>query len=701
MPEATDQDEKPSPSTSCCHVTENLFDYVKQVYRQPLPSTNEGREDADRRALHLAIAEEMERFGPFAPTCIHPDITIENEPFRLDWHGTSIHENDDGLQVHFRLPGDGRHCTFNLVSTGPGCQHQDLMLEKSGLSMDYLVFPRNALTGLADGIAIRGEAWFEQQSCCGRWIASSKPDNSYAPVLQSMAFGRNHCALSLDDGSALLILDILDLSPVDQSTSDQGSETERLGSADQLILQFLPDQPPRRLNYFKLEALQTWESPRTLARYPVRCRLILPEIDADLTLECPVEEQELPVLGPQLAMFHGAGTVLGRVGSDYVAGTTRMAIQGYTTGPGLDELLERLIRRTDKAIERFLPRQFDTESLSNFVGSQRWQSDADAATDMISKPAWDMLDRGGKHWRPTFALLLMQAFGVDFAPYEDLLTTLPELVHNGALMVDDVEDQSLLRRGAPSTYKKFGADTAINAGNSLYFLPMMLVVDHPALSAAKRERFFSILTRTFVQAHFGQAQDLFWTHRPCEEMRDAVLSPRNNQTILQGYAQKTASEVTAIAHMVAVILDLPEEQDIILSSFAEGFGVAFQIADDVNDFSDDPRRGKDVGEDLASGKPTYVLCRAIQSMHEEKQAFMLDLLCNRQMRKDQEMLARGVDLVRNSGVLRRCRKEARDMLNAEWQRLDPILPPSLAKVCLKLMCDRLIEGAAKINRAEI
>lgn len=704
-PTEVEEDLEPLFQASC-HVTENLFDYVKQMYHQPVPaglngqpkpSSGEERQIREQELLHKAIAQEMERFGPFAPTQIHPDIQISEQPFRLDWHGSSIYEDDDGLEVQFRLPGDGRYCTLNLQPTSQGFCQKNLKLDKSDLSMDYMLFPRNAVTGLADGIAIRGEAWFEQQSCSQDWVDVGEPKRALVPVLQGMAFGRNHFALNLDDGSDLLVLDILDLEDDGGARADQPKEAEFLRSADQLILYFAPGKPPQRLNYVKLDRLDIWESPCTLARYPVKCRLTLPEIDAELTLDCPIPDQELPVLGVQLAIYHGSATILGRIGSDYVAGTGRLAIQGYAKTPALDDVLARLINRTDSAIERFLPRRFDAESLGHFIGSQRWQSDADAATDMISKPAWDMLDRGGKHWRPTFALLLMQAFGVDFAPYEDLLTILPELVHNGALMVDDVEDQSTLRRGEPSTYKKFGTDTAINAGNSLYFLPMMLVVDHPALSAEKRERFFSILTKTFVQAHFGQAQDLFWTHRPCEEVRQAILSPRNNQTILQGYAQKTASEVTAIAHMVAVILDLPEEQDVILSSFSEGFGVAFQIADDVNNFEADPQWGKDSGEDLASGKPTYVLCRAIQAMDEEEQAVMLELMCNQEARADHAKLQKGIELVKNSGMLARCRKEARDMLDAEWRRLDPLLPPSLAKVCLKLMCDRLIKGTVGKN----
>ncbi len=72
--------------------------------------------------------------------------------------------------------------------------------------------------------------------------------------------------------------------------------------------------------------------------------------------------------------------------------------------------------------------------------------------------------------------------GDRLSPYEQLLCVLTECIHNGALIIDDIEDDSLLRRGDTTIHLRYGVDVAINAGNTLYFLPPALVQEHPQLT---------------------------------------------------------------------------------------------------------------------------------------------------------------------------------------------------------------------------
>lgn len=104
-------------------------------------------------------------------------------------------------------------------------------------------------------------------------------------------------------------------------------------------------------------------------------------------------------------------------------------------------------------------------------------ADRDALNISLHEPIYDLMDRGGKRWRPMLGLIMAKCLGrddiEDFEKNKDIYFScgLAEIIHNGSLMIDDIEDGSEKRRGDLCTYKKYGVDTAINAGNFMYFAP--------------------------------------------------------------------------------------------------------------------------------------------------------------------------------------------------------------------------------------
>ena len=111
---------------------------------------------------------------------------------------------------------------------------------------------------------------------------------------------------------------------------------------------------------------------------------------------------------------------------------------------------------------------------------------------------------GQQHWRPIYGLLLLDALGVDVEPYETLISVVAEFVHNGSVIIDDIKDDSRTRRGEPTIHLRYGLPTAINAGNQLYFLPLLALSGHPALTPEQRnEESYRVVIRMFVQAHIG------------------------------------------------------------------------------------------------------------------------------------------------------------------------------------------------------
>ena len=140
-----------------------------------------------------------------------------------------------------------------------------------------------------------------------------------------------------------------------------------------------------------------------------------------------------------------------------------------------EKTLEELKKMIDLEMEKVIPKSSDKAYLERVFGKPRYAYDISAINNSLNKPVWDFLDRGGKRWRPALFLLIAESIGGDLKKLLEF-SVLPELCHEGSIITDDVEDNGELRRGKPCLHKMFGIDVAINAGNFLYFLPLLFRV---------------------------------------------------------------------------------------------------------------------------------------------------------------------------------------------------------------------------------
>ena len=133
-------------------------------------------------------------------------------------------------------------------------------------------------------------------------------------------------------------------------------------------------------------------------------------------------------------------------------------------------------------------------------------ADLESVNKATSEPIYDLLNRGGKQWRPILGMMFAEAFGRDLTDFEankDIYFScgLTEIVHNGSLMIDDIEDQSHMRRGDLCSYKKFGVDVAINAGTLMMVGPITkLPLFVPEKHQLKCHR---ILSEELTNLHIG------------------------------------------------------------------------------------------------------------------------------------------------------------------------------------------------------
>lgn len=124
------------------------------------------------------------------------------------------------------------------------------------------------------------------------------------------------------------------------------------------------------------------------------------------------------------------------------------------------------------------------------------------------------MDRGGKRWRPCLGLAFAECFGRDATKLEDDIyytCGLTEIVHNGSLMADDIEDSSLMRRGQPCTYIKYGIDYAVNAGTLMYYIPVSKMSEFIP-DPKKQLELLQIYQQEMVNLHIGQNWDISWHH---------------------------------------------------------------------------------------------------------------------------------------------------------------------------------------------
>jgi geranylgeranyl pyrophosphate synthase/predicted secreted hydrolase len=627
--------------------------------------------EVDREVARVLI-KELERHGPPRPIRLGAgSAQVLVDPLRISWGDFAMRQGGEGFDVAFTIPDHGGRISLSLRPEYPrlvwDCEERNQVLRAD---MFFASYPRMTLSGSIDGAPVTGTAWFDHQWCEASWFVPEDP--------QGLVQGWDWLGFNLDDGMDIIVSNMKNIRADTVLSSNVlvrtagGEVTEYTGA--------------------KVTPLRLWESPLTHVKYPVECRVTVPALDLDVVFQPLLDDQEVPFIGVTRSIWEGAGTVSGTMGDKEVHGRARGEFNGYGYIFDFQEYLQTLADRVDRWIEDFLPKKFGEAELERFVGKPHWRHEPEAYTTLLSTPVWDLILRRGKRWRPIFGILMLEALGVPSRDYEASFC-LAELVHSGALIIDDIEDGSLLRRGEPCTHIKFGTDVAINAGNALYFLPSVELFHHRYLDDAQKLRIHEIMMQTDIKAHFGQTLDLYWSKRLTPENLAAWLEGPLEDKILQQYDFKTAAGAEGLAEVATVIARADEIVTKVCVDFARAFGVAYQIIDDVHNFSDSPQWTKTCGEDLAGGKPTYAIVRAIRRLEGADRDRLVAILCSPELRADPRVVREGIALVRQSGALEECRETARRMSDDENERFREVIPSCEAKIMLSLLCASMLDLA--------
>eukprot|EP00026_Physarum_polycephalum_P010020 Phypoly_transcript_10164.p1 GENE.Phypoly_transcript_10164~~Phypoly_transcript_10164.p1 ORF type:complete len:376 (+),score=57.27 Phypoly_transcript_10164:207-1334(+) len=349
----------------------------------------------------------------------------------------------------------------------------------------------------------------------------------------------------------------------------------------------------------------------------------------------------------------------------------------------LEEIFNRFKPKVRDTIEKWIPREITDEYLLSACGMPSFSQLPATLTQAISVPIYDMLDRGGKGWRPALLLLIAEALE---KPIEDVidLTVICEVVHNGTLIIDDIEDRSTHRRGKPCSHIAFGSDLAINAGNAMYFLPMSILKQKSeTLPPSVTIKLYQLYITEMTNIHIGQGYDIWW-HSGKGKEKVTV------DNYMQMCAYKTGTLAKLSGMMAAYVCGATDEIAQAIGKFCESIGVAFQIQDDIlcivgEKFSE----GKGgIGEDIREGKRTLMVIHTLQHAGEAKASRLIAIL--NKHTESQEEIQEAIKIVRETGSIDYARKVAQDLVRSSWESAKNVLPDSPARDNLYLFAQYLI-----------
>lgn len=219
---------------------------------------------------------------------------------------------------------------------------------------------------------------------------------------------------------------------------------------------------------------------------------------------------------------------------------------------------------------------------------------------LINQLGHYIINAGGKRLRPMLVLLAAHAAGYDGDKHIRLAATV-EFIHTATLLHDDVVDDSDMRRGRDSANAVFGNEASVLVGDFLYSraFQMMVTADNMEI-----QRVFAEATNRIAE---GEVLQLLNVHDPdTDEARYFDVIER-----------KTAKLFEAACEIGGLLGNCNDEERTALREYGLQLGIAFQLIDDVLDYSSESGElGKNVGDDLAEGKPTLPLIHVMENGNE-------------------------------------------------------------------------------------
>ena len=293
-----------------------------------------------------------------------------------------------------------------------------------------------------------------------------------------------------------------------------------------------------------------------------------------------------------------------------------------------------------------------------------------SAVPLVDRVADHIIAGGGKRLRPLLVVLAGRACGQGGAAHIEAAAFI-EFIHTATLLHDDVVDGSSLRRGRYTANEVFGNQASVLVGDFVYSRAFQMMA---ALASQPVMEIMAEATNVIAE---GEVLQLMNAHDP----------DTTEQRYLEVIYRKTARLFQAGAEVAAVLAGSSAERRAALAAYGRHLGTAYQLVDDVLDYRSSPaERGKNLGDDLAEGKPTLPLIHALRNGSEPQRAAIREAIEN----GGRGHLGAVVDAIESTGGLDYAARLARAEADTALRTL-ALLPDSSYKSGLAALAHFAVE----------
>ncbi|MBX2850059.1 MAG: polyprenyl synthetase family protein [Acidiferrobacterales bacterium] len=289
-----------------------------------------------------------------------------------------------------------------------------------------------------------------------------------------------------------------------------------------------------------------------------------------------------------------------------------------------------------------------------------------------------IVQAGGKRLRPVALLLVAKATNLEELKVDPdspgdqiLLAAIIEFIHTATLLHDDVVDESEMRRGRETANEVFGNAASVLVGDYLYSRSFQMMVKVGSM------RVMEILSRTTNQIAEGEVMQLI----------NCGSAGTTEQQYMDTIQSKTAILFEAATQLGAVVTKQARPVEDAMAAYGLHLGTAFQLVDDILDYTaDSEAMGKNVGDDLAEGKPTLPLINAIERSEGSDKQILVDAINN----ASRDNLGAVLAVIEKTGSLAYTARMAREQAKLAQRALD-VLQDSKFKTALSGLAEFSVE----------
>jgi geranylgeranyl pyrophosphate synthase len=328
-----------------------------------------------------------------------------------------------------------------------------------------------------------------------------------------------------------------------------------------------------------------------------------------------------------------------------------------------------------KVIDEIIPSQASKDFARAALEGEDHELPLSKLDKAMYQPMREYIKFSGKLFRPLLTCLLLEAYGKDPDQYKPIIT-ISELIHSSSLMLDDIADASLTRRGSTCAHLNYGIPRAANASSAMTFHAFQMIKALlPALKTETKNMLYEMLLWEHFVTNLGSALDLGWSWKK----RNQIPEEEFMQHILFRSCSYTYRHA---ARLGAIVGGADADNLDLIFKYSTLLGQGFQLVDDILNLKPALTSwGKTVGEDITEGKRSLLVLYCLDKASADDRFRLLEILDSHTTKSDD--LAEAIKILDQYGSFSYVLNRAREYINEAIEVVDHLDIPEKYKTLLK------------------